>query len=440
VITKEKAKSIYRKYGLLGAAGALAGLIWLIALSALPNPDPTSAQYLLSSIPQVIGAVFVLTIAVIQIVGVGGKESLWGLLKKWEVKFTFSITLIGITLPLIALYFKWFCVGTAISLGYLVGNLVVIAWLIWQLAPLSAIKRLARLKKELEEAIELDLAFETLTILDEVTKLGLQAISERNIAVLRDVCVTISGVATNETFRTKGLQEIWKKLADCLITLNDRAISTEATRDYSYIILLRFRRVALASIVIKDPVTGKVTDYEYHSTRAFEKILEYLFERFEEDLRAGRIDFKELLETRPGFTQPGFSRDHFGTLLDYIIGYSKPAEEINRLERYREKIISQLKDCVLGKSAFKEYDKYLIFAIISFILHKAMGDDLGKNSICRELKYLTQELKVNPLDFLNKSIEVIQPFEPHWVAPDFHPISKLCKLFESIKEQLKSES
>jgi hypothetical protein len=433
VITKEKAKSIYRKYGLLGAAGALAGLIWLIALSTLPNPNPTSAQYLLSSIPQVIGAVFVLTIAVIQIVGVGGKESLWGLLKKWEVKFTFSITLIGITLPLIALYFKWFCVGTAISLGYLVGNLLVIAWLIWQLAPLSAIKRLARLKKELEEAIELDLASEILTILDEVTKLGLQAISERNIAVLRDVCVTISGAATNETFRNKGLLEIWKKLADCLITLNDRARSNEATRDYNSIILSRFRRVAVMIIASKDLGTGEDVNTEYISP-SFEITLKYLFERFEEDLGAGRIDFEEVLKTLPGF-----NNDHFGTLLGYISGYSKPVDGIGRLQRYRGNIISQLEDCVLGKSAFKEYDKYLIFAIISFILHEAMGDVLGRNRIRNQLEYLTQELKENPLDFLNKTMEVIQPFKP-LVDSDFHPISKLWKLLERIKEQLKSKS
>lgn len=142
--------SVFKGLGWLGFGIALGGCLGIL-LGGF-NPDPDNARYLLSAMAQVIGTVFVLTIAVMQLISVSGKISPWGLFKRVEFWIPAIVTFCTISLALIFLYAWFFCIGVLVCLALGVGDLLAIGWSIVSMG--TALAKPARLKALREEALQ----------------------------------------------------------------------------------------------------------------------------------------------------------------------------------------------------------------------------------------------------------------------------------------------
>lgn len=233
-----------------------------------------NARYLLSAMAQVIGTVFVLTIAVLQIVGSSSGVSASKLFSEWKFWFIALISFIGIISPMIILYVGILNVGTPIYLGWAAANLLLIAWFILRTAPLLAKPgRVLALKNEAREALEGKVPSVAAEHIVEAAKIACEAIEGRESLTAHDACTTIKYVAT---YKENKFPEIWEKAIESLLVVDKKARGRE------------FGFTETVTIPYLHDIAAKS---EYKEDRGWLKIKEYLFKCLHEDIEKERIDF-----------------------------------------------------------------------------------------------------------------------------------------------------
>lgn len=231
---------------------------------------------------QVIGTVFVLTVAVIQIVGSSGRIPVTKVFSEWKFWFTAGISFLGIISPMIILYFNWLCRGTPLFLGWGAGNLLIIGWFIWRTAPLQARpERLKVLKEEALGALKERLNSIVIENLKEATQISREAIyrSRRyggELIIAKDACGVIKDITTN---KDNCFDEVWKIAVESLIDID---------------ILIRGKGNYVFSETVTIPYLHDIaTKSKFKEERGWLKIKEYLFRCFHEDIEKKRIDFEK---------------------------------------------------------------------------------------------------------------------------------------------------
>lgn len=195
-----------------------------------PNPDPENARYLLSAMAQVIGTVFVLTVAIMQAVGGSELMGIGNLVSRREFKIAAGVSFLGIMLPLICLYFKLFCTWSAICLGLAAANLLIIGWFVWRIAPeQAAAKSLVHFKKEAFEALNLDSPSDVIRILSKIAQRAKEKLPEaaRDEDNICDECKTIKDIILYLQNRS---DEVWSAAIKLLIELDE--MKREGEKDH----------------------------------------------------------------------------------------------------------------------------------------------------------------------------------------------------------------
>lgn len=200
--------------------------MWQVKL----NPNPGSSRYLLSTIPQVIAAVFIITVAIMQMPG-GLTPKDFVLRPEFIVTAIVSLLTIGSTF--LILYFDGFCKWTAIALSFSIWNLLVIGWFIFRIVPAQSAGKLIKPEQEpiLEtetidglrdkaiEGLRLNVRSIACKIIQEITRRAKKELKrkepdELNLGRLCEIIHTIA-INTNNRF-----SEVWRTAIESLIAIN----------------------------------------------------------------------------------------------------------------------------------------------------------------------------------------------------------------------------
>ncbi len=191
------------------------------------------------------------------------------------------VSLLGISVPLMILYSGKFSWSTAICLGWGVGNLLVIGWFVWRVGSLQVVtKRLARLKKELIDALKFDVPSEVEEIIKEVTVLGVQAIPGHHQTVT-DSCGIIESIVM------RGFDvpcEVLTTGIESLIELDKAAKKTDGWRHLSH------RKIIPAIVRLTKKGSYPLESIEWYPVK------DYLLECLDVELWQNKIEFSESLK------------------------------------------------------------------------------------------------------------------------------------------------
>lgn len=203
---------------MLVVAGAVTGIIWLI-LRIQPNPDPGNAQYLLSTIPQVIATVFVLSVTVLQVLKGSEVGRVSRLLRSKDFIINAIVTLIGISAPLIVLYFGVFCEWTAFCLAWGIGNLFVITWFIGRYTP--ELVKAVSLSALREEALDKLKKRKPVAVVDIIRKMRRTAKEQMSLHPQNtiDACGVIRDIILQYPYNS----EVWEESVKSLIEIHKEA-------------------------------------------------------------------------------------------------------------------------------------------------------------------------------------------------------------------------
>jgi len=345
------------------------------------NPDPDNARYILSAMAQVIGTVFVLSVAVMQMISSSKKIRVNELIKSREFWFTAVAAAAGILLPLFILYSGCFCITTIICLGIAVWVLMVIGWFIYRM--LLSQGRIAELRQLRDDAKEnLDRAYQTLQEQHEVQYTNLAVQEKKNIFSARlEEAKELLGKAKGIALK-KGEEDITQEAAEAI---HSAAISIRGIRGFDAI-----WKYAIESLVKLDEVSYKkalkdlnlkITSYlvsfvvRYARTGAddWELIRKHFFEYFREALLVKRIK----LERAKSHTEI----DYLSAMCSLLVSASAPAITAMRgtyksdigiwMERWEEvqaKIINEFTETIKDKKLRRHYQPERVFALLFHII------------------------------------------------------------------------
>jgi len=211
---------------LLFAIGA--GVAVSLYLLKNPNPDPTNARYILSTIPETIGTIFVITIAVMQILG---NLDLKKFVKRPEFLLPSLTTLICISASLIILYRNAFCKWTAICLGCSIGNLIIIGWFIVRVIRAKDSLRKSQFEdlppEELKERAMSSLQLYRFSTLVKIIKEYSRRIqklftgTQDDQSEARNMCFDIKQIALHEK---NTFSEVWDVAVKNLFLIDEKAL------------------------------------------------------------------------------------------------------------------------------------------------------------------------------------------------------------------------
>jgi hypothetical protein len=187
-----------------------------------PDPDFDNARYILSTIPETIGTVFVITIAIMQMLG---HLKLKEFVMRPEFILSSLVTFLSIVSALMILYLNIFKIGTAICIGWSVGNLIVIGWFILRVATAQDIAGWLG-QKEIPYEIEkgksiLDLRKEALDALDH----NVPSTAQETIGILTQRALKLVPESNSNSGEGKAC-DICRVLADIVVYDNNRSYET----------------------------------------------------------------------------------------------------------------------------------------------------------------------------------------------------------------------
>jgi hypothetical protein len=353
-----------RNFGLLVTAITvlIGGSIALILIR--PNVNDDNARYLLSVIPQVIGTVFVLTVAIMQAFGGSEFMDIKRLTSQLEFKVTAIFSCLVMTAPLVVLYFNLFCIGSAICLSLFVSNLLVIAWFIFSVAPEQAMgKSLSKLKRETLDILSLGIPSDAIPSLEKMAEIGKKQI-KKNIQITKEACKAIRDVILPTANRTS---LIWDKAIELLIDL-DKEIRNNNKIDYSEEITIPYMQYLSVCST-------------FNETWGWSKIKDYLFELFRNDIQNGKLDFDKPISSG--------KQDAFIAIKNLIYG-AKQKDQMELFEELRDFLINELKDAMRKEILRLKYKipafVFIFNAIVeSFFVRSMRLDPKYKQKLEREL-------------------------------------------------------
>jgi hypothetical protein len=407
-----------------GAAIA-AGIV--IALVDKTPPKDASSQYLLSTIPQVIGTVFVLTVAIMQ--AVGGSEGLplkklFGRPEFWVGAF---VSFIGIALPLIILYTEAFAEWSAFCLFLGIGNLFVIGWFIFRIAPLQATtKRLAKFKKDAQEAISQDVSSDVLEIIPEVTNIGLEAIGTQKWAIITDACKILKEIGIPQTGTPKYVS-FFKGTADGLIR-----IDKEARKRNIFNISETYLIMYLIDILVGFMDNCKK---DHRFDEVLDNVKEYLLECHRVDLQAQRFNFEKSYDPK--------NRNYLWAL-KRLLGVELGHKRWDKFEELRDSILEEFKKPLRSGKLPAEYASHAYALIFNIFIEELFKNPRLSEGSEERNDYLEKLDKVSEdfakaasislkelLDQETKRLINIGSYKIIGVAPDF-----VNPQFDELKKRL----
>lgn len=271
--------------------------LFVLSWKRLPDLDGKNARYLLSAMPQVIGTVFVITIAVMQLVGIRKAREMVKLLSQGYFIVTAIVSFLGIALPLVTLYLATPPVMIAICLSFGLGNLLIIGWFIVRTVYAKALllekeeepekktlaqelreKSLVDLKRRAIESLQLHISSNATEVITELRRRAIEDLSKgkEGKQIARDACVTIKDIASD---RHNIFSEVYQKAARSLIEI-DEVVRRDGDFDF-------FEKVTLPGLREIATKSGFKEDI------GWSKIREHLFSCLKEDIEEERVDFKK---------------------------------------------------------------------------------------------------------------------------------------------------
>jgi hypothetical protein len=315
-----------------------------------PNIKEDNARYLLSAIPQVIGTVFVLTVAIMQAFGGSEFFDIKKLTSQPEFKVTGTVSFFGMTVPLIVLYFNLFCIGPAVSLCLFVSNLLVIAWFIFSIAPEQAAgKSLSKLKKEVLEILRLGVPLDAIPYIVEMAEIGKSHI-KKDIQTTRYACSAVKDVTLDSVNR---FPEIWNKSIELLIDMDKE--------------LRKNNKIAYSEEFTIHDMRDLSVRSKFKETKGWLKIKDYLFELFRDDIQNGKLDFDK--PAKPD------KLDAFMAIKD-LIKWINQEQRFELSEELRDSLIKEIKDAMKHEGLRQKYKMpafvFIFNAIVQSFLVKSL--------------------------------------------------------------------
>jgi len=287
-------KSWLRANWLLVIAILIGGGVFVGAWLFNSNPDVESSRYMLSAMAQVIGTVFVLAVAVIQIIGGRKTIKLERLISQRYFQVTAIGSFLGIALPLTSLYFNWLYVDVVIALclGLGITNLLMIGWFIVRITYAKDLvatekitsanelqdKSLIDLKRRALESLSLRISSNAMEVITELLRRAKENLSmgREGEQIVRDACTVIRDIALD---RGNTFPEVSEKAASSLIEINKDA-RKERRFGISEAVVIPYLRILGERL--------RVQEYP-----GWFEIKKHILECLAEDIRGGRIDFNE---------------------------------------------------------------------------------------------------------------------------------------------------
>lgn len=364
---------------MLLVAGVFLGLGFLFGFTHWwSNPDPEGARYLLSAMSQVIGTVFVLTVAIMQAVGGSELMDIGKLVSRVEFKIAAGISFAGIFFPQVCLYFSLYCTWSAVCLGLSAANLLVIGWFVWRIAPeQAAAKSLSQFKKEALEKLTLGVPSEVMERIKRMAEIGkaTKTITEQP-QTTKDACTAIKDVTVSDK---NNYNEIWKTAVDSLIEI-DKALRKRKD----------FERSEEAVI----PMLHEIADKSrFNESRGWPEFKKYLFQCLHDDIEKQRLDFD-----KPYDKNRRSAWESIKTLMQNVGTFSSfNATVWNELVDY---IVKEFTEAIKSLKLVKEKHCKIIGLLFTIFCTPNRTEDVIQSDLTNQFKRMTNLLGITEQVFL----------------------------------------
>lgn len=398
-------------------AVALGYYLWVKS----PNPNPESARYLLSTIPQVTGTTFVILIAVMQMLG---KLSLKEFIKRPEFIITGFACLGGIIVSMLTLYLDGFCKCTSICLSIGVWNLMLIAWFIIRIVPAQDIAKekaigglesesTLELKKKALEALSQNVPSFAIKVIEEFSQRAIEELNQNNdLQVAKDCCTAIRDIGQHKPAR---FQEVWKAAAELLIDI-DKLAHSKGKVQFSHTVTLPFLKQLSMS-----HYAGR-----YIPSPSLPQLKEYFWEVFKDELQNKQIDIQR--KKNPNI----YEIDGLDVELDFLFEMISDQKHYNELQ---DKVLEVLKDVSGDSSLRSHYGTKTLFALVLRLLleRTIYATSEEENSLSIAQDFATTLSVTNPTQLLEDSRDQISSLERQFHVPNSGRISEFL---EKLKKRL----